>query len=327
MLSDKLFGVKVLVVIILIRKCVCQCVNTQLKRMVTECPSTAELWALAEKQSNCSEIAHTCTERPPRYHCVIHENQQVFAEGCFREWNSQGFCLHYNPALDRLESDYSRKCTEMSPPCPVPFISTEIYKYPECNNLPATTPKLMLARPASTPTDIENTREIDETTIYIALAIAILALILSFSTFMLQLVHIIRKRRLFACNCNRSCYPEEDEQTTLRKKPSSSTKSPCHTTESVENNHSYTFTSTVLYVLIISLTVNVLAIIIIPVLFGKYMLHKRKLNKYTKNRFRNKHKPEDASLNGIELQSTATISTAIGQENNDASEETIVVEQ
>lgn len=77
-------------VIILIRKCVCQCVNTQLKRMVTECPSTAELWALAEKQSNCSEIAHTCTERPPRYHCVIHENQQVFAEGCFREWNSQG---------------------------------------------------------------------------------------------------------------------------------------------------------------------------------------------------------------------------------------------
>lgn len=47
----------------------------------------------------------------------------------------------------------------------------------------------------------------------------------------------------------------------------------------------------------------------------------------TKNRFRNKHKLEDASLNGIELQSTATISTAIGQENNDASEETIVVEQ
>ncbi|XP_078316241.1 uncharacterized protein LOC111101429 isoform X2 [Crassostrea virginica] len=132
--------------------------------MVTECPSTAELWALAEKQSNCSEIAHSCTERPPRYHCVIHENQQVFVEGCFREWNSQGFCLQYNPARDRLESDYSRKCTEMIPPCPAVFVSTEIYKYPQCNILPATTPKQMLARPATTPTNVENPYTIDETT-------------------------------------------------------------------------------------------------------------------------------------------------------------------
>nr|XP_022289626.1 uncharacterized protein LOC111101429 [Crassostrea virginica] len=139
--------------------------------MVTECPSTAELWALAEKQSNCSEIDHSCTERPPRYHCVIHENQQVFVEGCFREWNSQGFCLQYNPARDRLQSDYSRKCAEMIPPCPTVFVSTEIYKYPQCNILPATTPKQMLARPATTPTYVENPYTIDETTMNAVLVI------------------------------------------------------------------------------------------------------------------------------------------------------------
>ncbi|XP_078316230.1 uncharacterized protein LOC111101702 [Crassostrea virginica] len=80
----------------------------------------------------------------------------------------------------------------------------------------------------------------------------------------------------------RSCYPEKVEETTIsRKKPSSTINSTCDVTESEENAHSCTSNNQ--FILIISLTVNALAIIIIPVLLGMYIFIERKLNqcKYT----------------------------------------------
>lgn len=54
-------------------------------------------------------------------------SSHVYKNECYFNYIA-GFCLQYNPARDRLESDYSRKCTEMIPPCPAVFVSTEIYK-------------------------------------------------------------------------------------------------------------------------------------------------------------------------------------------------------
>nr|XP_022289995.1 uncharacterized protein LOC111101702 [Crassostrea virginica] len=91
----------------------------------------------------------------------------------------------------------------------------------------------------------------------------------------------------------RSCYPEKDEEkTTFRKKPSSTINSTEHScTDQI--------------FLIMSLTVNVLAIILIIVLSGIYMFLERKLKNYTMDRHRNRHEPGDISLNDIELTATS----------------------
>lgn len=119
---------------------------------VNSCPLTKTDWALKAKQKNCSSSsANICLgslTKLPVYHCVPNEDGVGYAEICSQVFHSLSFCVEFSLKEMRLVSNFLRNCSQMSPPCPQQYISTDIYKYKECfkndidtstirNNLPA----------------------------------------------------------------------------------------------------------------------------------------------------------------------------------------------
>lgn len=107
-------------------------------RYVNSCPLTKTDWALKAKQKNCSSSsANICLGSPtklPVYHCVPNEDGVGYAEICSQVFHSLSFCVEFRLKEMRLVNNFLRNCSQMSPPCPQQYISTDIYKYKECFN-------------------------------------------------------------------------------------------------------------------------------------------------------------------------------------------------
>lgn len=105
-------------------------------RYVNSCPLTKSDWDKKAKQKNCSSSsANICLDSPTKllvYHCVPNEDGVGYAEICSQVFYSLSFCVEFSSKEMRLVTNFSRSCSQMSPPCPQYYISTDIYKYKEC---------------------------------------------------------------------------------------------------------------------------------------------------------------------------------------------------
>ncbi|XP_062580750.1 uncharacterized protein LOC134242668, partial [Saccostrea cucullata] len=116
------------------------CRNCSFSRMtkikVEKCPASLEEWTNAAMSKNCSLISQTCVPSSEfKYHCVRNAFSNATVEVCAPIWRSTGYCVEYNEDGEVIQDNYYAPCTNFSTPCPVPYISTDIYKYQQCFRL------------------------------------------------------------------------------------------------------------------------------------------------------------------------------------------------
>ncbi|XP_062587058.1 uncharacterized protein LOC134248678 [Saccostrea cucullata] len=100
------------------------------------CPKNMEEWKAREKMKKCENITQHCTEKEYfRYHCVRNAFMNRTLEVCAPIWYSSGFCIEFNKGGERIQDNYEITCTHFATPCPTTYVSTDIYKYPECYSI------------------------------------------------------------------------------------------------------------------------------------------------------------------------------------------------
>lgn len=104
---------------------------------VTSCPRTKSEMMERARLKNCTSLAfiQNCTETVKfKYHCVMNELEDEFLEVCAPEYYIHDACTEYNTYGAVIQPHYRLKCSEVDPPCPDRYLSTDAYLYEGCYN-------------------------------------------------------------------------------------------------------------------------------------------------------------------------------------------------
>lgn len=102
---------------------------------VKSCPLTTEEYEKRRDLKNCELLSQkqNCTEASNfRYHCVMNEFEDALVEVCAPAYTINGFCAEYNIIGRRIQLHNGIKCSDVNPPCPNRYISTDAYLYRGC---------------------------------------------------------------------------------------------------------------------------------------------------------------------------------------------------
>lgn len=92
-------------------------------------------WKVRSKKKNCESIAHeqNCTKPEKfKYHCVMNALENALIEVCAPEYRIHGYYTEYNEVGTVIQEHYNRKCTDVTPPCSLTYLSTESYLFKGC---------------------------------------------------------------------------------------------------------------------------------------------------------------------------------------------------
>lgn len=99
------------------------------------CPKDKSEMEERSKRKNCDGLAQiqNCTEPQNfKYHCVINELGNSIVEVCAEAYYIHGYCPEYNTYGAVVQAHFNLKCSEVQPPCPDRYLSTESYLYSSC---------------------------------------------------------------------------------------------------------------------------------------------------------------------------------------------------
>lgn len=99
------------------------------------CPKDKSEMEERAKKKNCEALARiqNCTEPQKfKYHCVINELGNAIVEVCAEAYYIHGYCPEYNTYGAVVQAHFNLKCSEVQPPCPDRYLSTESYHYSSC---------------------------------------------------------------------------------------------------------------------------------------------------------------------------------------------------
>lgn len=109
--------------------------SSQTVENVTSCPLTTEEYEKRRDVKNCELLSQkqNCTEASNfRYHCVMNECEDALVEVCAPAYTINGFCAEFNIKGGRIQLHNDIKCSDVNPPCPNRYISTDAYLYRGC---------------------------------------------------------------------------------------------------------------------------------------------------------------------------------------------------
>lgn len=106
---------------------------------VDSCPESKNEFERREKLKNCTSLAviQNCTKPVKfKYHCLIDEAEKTFIEVCVPLYIiTLGFCAEYNTVGALVQQHRGLKCSDMEPPCPQLYNSTDAYLYKGCYDI------------------------------------------------------------------------------------------------------------------------------------------------------------------------------------------------
>lgn len=123
---------------------------------VTSCPTSKDEWESAANKKNCSAKASLWKKCiyghvQPVYHCLVDEERTKLLEVCAFETRLPGYCASFSVFWGDIYPQYSTTCNENFPKCDSHYISSDIYKYPDCYKLLKKTEKTKTEHTKDTP--------------------------------------------------------------------------------------------------------------------------------------------------------------------------------
>lgn len=109
--------------------------SQQTVKTTDSCPKDKSEIEERSKGKNCEALAQiqNCTEPQKfKYHCVINELGNSIVEVCAEAYYIHGYCPEYNTYGAVVQAHFNLKCSEVQPPCPGRYLSTESHLYSSC---------------------------------------------------------------------------------------------------------------------------------------------------------------------------------------------------
>lgn len=98
---------------------------------VNSCPESKDEVEKRAKIKNCVSLAviQNCTTSAKfQYHCLIDEAEKTLIEVCVPSYNILlGYCAEYNTVGALVQQHRGLRCSDMDPPCPQLYTSTDAY--------------------------------------------------------------------------------------------------------------------------------------------------------------------------------------------------------
>lgn len=107
-------------------------------RVVDSCPTSKTEWDVAARNKNCGRIAskQNCdTVEKFEYHCVVNGLRNKLLEVCAPTRIIFGHCVEFNVLGGVIQDQLSAPCNATFPKCADYYLSSDIYKYPDCYKL------------------------------------------------------------------------------------------------------------------------------------------------------------------------------------------------
>lgn len=106
--------------------------------IVESCPMTKTEWDAAAQKKNCGIIAskqNCATVEKFQYHCVVNGLRNKLLEVCAPTRIIFGHCVEFNVLGGVIQDQLSAPCNATFPKCAEYYLSSDIYKYPDCYKL------------------------------------------------------------------------------------------------------------------------------------------------------------------------------------------------
>lgn len=106
--------------------------------IVESCPMTKAEWDAAAQKKNCGIIAskqNCATVEKFQYHCVVNGLRNKLLEVCAPTRIIFGHCVEFNVLGGVIQDQLSAPCNATFPKCAEYYLSSDIYKYPDCYKL------------------------------------------------------------------------------------------------------------------------------------------------------------------------------------------------
>lgn len=106
--------------------------------VVDSCPTSKAQWDVAARKKNCGRMAsqQNCTTvEKYQYHCVVNGLRSKLLEVCAPTRIIFGHCVEFNVLGGVIQDQLSAPCNAAFPKCAEYYLSSEIYKYPDCYKL------------------------------------------------------------------------------------------------------------------------------------------------------------------------------------------------
>lgn len=106
--------------------------------VVNSCPTSKTEWDVAARKKNCGRMAskQNCTTVEKfQYHCVVNGLRSKLLEVCAPTRIIFGHCVEFNVRGGVIQDQLSAPCNATFPKCDNFYISSDVYKYPDCYKL------------------------------------------------------------------------------------------------------------------------------------------------------------------------------------------------
>lgn len=106
--------------------------------VVDSCPTSKTEWDVAARKKDCGRMAsnQTCTTvEKYQYHCVVNGLRSELLEVCAPTRIIFGHCVEFNVLGGVIQDQPSAPCNATFPKCAEIYLSSDIYKYPDCYKL------------------------------------------------------------------------------------------------------------------------------------------------------------------------------------------------
>lgn len=106
--------------------------------IVESCPTTKAEWDVAAQKKNCGGIASKqdcATVEKFQYHCVVNGLRNKLLEVCAPTRIIFGHCVEFNVLGGVIQDQLSAPCNATFPKCAYFYLSSDIFKYPDCYKL------------------------------------------------------------------------------------------------------------------------------------------------------------------------------------------------
>lgn len=107
-------------------------------RVVDSCPTSETEWDVAARKKNCGRIAskqNCATVEKFQYHCVVNGLRNKLLEVCAPTRIIFGHCVEFNVRGGVIQDQLSAPCNATFPKCADFYLSSDVYKYPDCYKL------------------------------------------------------------------------------------------------------------------------------------------------------------------------------------------------
>lgn len=193
---------------------------------VQSCPRTKSEIEKRARLKNCTSLAfiQNCTKTIKfKYHCVINELEDAFLEVCAPEYYIHGACTEYNTHGGVIQPHYHLKCSDVEPPCPERYLSTDAYLYEGCYNAVKTYKDWTLQSTGLLQTSTSKSAQTNKTKILEKITICLISVVVSSVVIMLLIKisakSICRSPSANICNNIRKCILVSESKIPLGQQP------------------------------------------------------------------------------------------------------------